>query len=195
MAPSWHKSADASKSKFEPCEADDPNRCQSVIKHGQCHYLAVPGSEYCMRHGGGKVEAREQRENLSNYRLLKWKTRLDEMRNSTNIKSLRDEIGITRIIIEETINKCKDSHELLLHSSQLNQLIITMEKLVKSCQILEEKNAYLLDKDQLFVIIDCITQIISEHVTDPDVMNEIGTKIYATITASASEQTEGKSPT
>lgn len=191
MAPSWH--GVKTETKFEWCEADDPLRCQSVIKTGQCPYKSVEGSPYCMRHGGGKVAAREKRENLSNYRLSKWKERLEEMRGNANIKSLRDEIGITRILIEEMINRCKDSHELLLHSSQINQLMITMEKLVRSCQSLEERNAYLLDKDQLYVIVDGITQIIGEHITDPDVLNKIGDKIHDTITASASEQAEGKS--
>lgn len=180
-------------SKFEVCAEDDPKRCQSNIRTGQCHYKAVEGSQYCLRHGGHVAEKQRSSENVSNYRLSVWQTRLNEMRNSEGIKSLRDEIGLSRIVIENIVNLCKTDNDLLMHHSKLNQSVLTMEKLITSCQRLEERNSYLLDKDQLFVIVDSITKIISEYVTDPDKMSEIGTKIYDTISRSASRTDERES--
>lgn len=192
MAPAWHGATDPSRSKFETCAEDDPNRCQAVISIGQCHYKAMPGSLHCIRHGGAKDQKKAEKKEVSNFRLLKWQARLEELRSHSSVKSLRDEIGISRIVLESILNKCKDEHDLLMHHSQINQSVLSLEKLIKSCQQLEERNSYLLDKDQLYIIVDSITQIISEYVTDPDKLNEIGAKIYGTITTSASESDEGE---
>lgn len=190
--PSWF-GAPNSQSKFESCAEDDPLRCQAVIATGQCHYKAMEGSKHCIRHGGAKDQKRLEKERVSNYNLNKYQARLEEKRSHANIKSLRDEIGITRMLLETFINKCNDDHELLMYHSQINQLTQTLEKLIKSCQHLEERNSYLLDKDQLYIIIDSITQTISKYVTDPDMLHNIGVEIHHVITASASDKTEGQS--
>src|SRR2546421_361414 len=78
--------------------------------------------------------------------IAKWQTRLDEFADNDKIKSLREEIGVLRILLEETMSRCHDTNELLLYSNKISELVIKIEKVVASCHRLENATGMLLDK-------------------------------------------------
>jgi hypothetical protein len=129
--------------KLIRCEVDDPRRCQSSGSQGQCPYTAMPESKFCQRHDGRGAVAREA-DKTNMYRLQVWQARLSEFSEHDKIKSLRDEIGILRILLEETMNKCRDTTALLLYSNKISDLCLRIEKLVSSCNRLEMKMGMLL---------------------------------------------------
>ena len=112
-------------------EADDPTRCQAVTKNGQCPSAQIEGSEYCMPHGGYAVANRQRAEGLRNYNLTKFfaKQQIANHADSTHIKSLRDEIGILRVMMEERLNGCKDAHDLLLQSGPIADLVMKINSI------------------------------------------------------------------
>lgn len=163
---------------------DDPNRCQAVNNQGQCHNIAVPGGKVCMVHGGNRQDDANKLAAIKNYRLTKWKSRVDDFADNPNVKSLREEVGITRLQLEELMSKCENNTDLLMYSDRIAKLITQIQGLVLSCQKLEEKAGTMLDKTQLFVIAEAIVVIISDHVTDPDALSIISGKIADTLTKS-----------
>jgi len=168
---------------WKRCERpDDPNRCQCVTGHGQCYNLAIEGSRYCGAHGGNKAQDVQTQKNLSGYRLAKYQNRLSEFSDSDKIKSLRDEIGILRILIEERFNySCKTETDLLLHSGPLADLVMKVEKLVSSCDRIESKLGLMMDKTQVLQLATEIVEIIGNFVTDEATLTDIATQIAATI--------------
>src|SRR5690606_33813265 len=100
----------------------DPNRCQAVIPTiGQCLNVAVDGKSFCAAHGAGtSMTKSESNQRLNNYRLTKWYGQVSEMTNSSEIKNLRDEVGILRVILQEIINSCHSAPELMAASQQIN---------------------------------------------------------------------------
>lgn len=161
---------------------DDPNRCQCVTTRGQCTNKALEGSKFCGAHGGNKAQEATEKANLSGYRLAKYQNRLREFSDSDKIKSLRDEIGILRILIEERFNfGCKNDMDLLLQSGPLSDLIMKVEKLVTSCDRIESKLGLMMDKTQIMQLATEVVEIISRFVLDEGTLTTIATEIAETI--------------
>jgi len=161
---------------------DDPNRCQAVNSQGQCNNKAVPGGENCMAHGGNKQVNKVEADSIRNYRLIKWQAKLSSKVNSPGIKSLRDEIGILRMVLEERLNQCEDASGLMIMSHTISDLVVKIEKLVSSCHKLEGSMGNLLDKQSILQfaaeIITIITEVLGK---DSDKVSLIADRIIGLI--------------
>lgn len=167
--------------KFVRCaEPDDPDRCQGVCKSGQCPYKKEPGLEYCPMHmASGKTGL--EKKAMRNYRLGKHQLRVEEFADNDQVKSLREEVGITRMLLEEIVNRCADANDLLMYSNKISQLVGQIEKLVVSCDRLERSTGMLLDKTRVTHLADVIINIIGMHITDPEALPQISHQILAEI--------------
>lgn len=155
-------------------EPDDPRRCQGMAGgKGQCWLVKVEGTQFCVVHGGAIELKQNQERDLKNYRLKKYQKRVGEFADSDQIKSLRDEIGILRMLIEERLNYVKDSHDLLMHSTIISDMLMKVEKLVTSCNRLETNLGVMMDKTQLLGFAAEAIDIIGRHVTDEDTLGLI----------------------
>jgi hypothetical protein len=170
---------DLFQSKFTKVAEDSPDRCQAVSKNvGQCRYRRQEGSQYCPRHGGNRGAAALKKEKLRNYHLGElMKKRVLEMSNSDDIKSLRDEIGIVRVMLEKRLNLLVDDHDVVMNTGPVMQMIQAIERLVVSCHRVEKDMGELLDRPQIMQFADEIIQSVTTHVSDKDVVFEIANDI------------------
>ena len=155
---------------------DNINRCQAVLSKGQCINKQAPGSEYCMAHGGNIGAQREAKQETRNYMLAKWQNKFKDKTSAPGLKSLRDEIGIMRMLLEERLLACHDSNDLILASAPISELLMKVEKLVVSCHKLERSMGELLDKTSMLQFASSVVEIISQHV-DPERVNTISDDI------------------
>jgi hypothetical protein len=160
-------------------EHSPAERCESSNAHGPCPYCKVPGSEYCPRHGANKGIQAEAKEVTRNYRLRQWKRRVGELADSDGIKSLREEVGILRMLLEETLNQCETPMDLLLYSQKMADLVMKIERLVVSCDKLENRMGLLLNKDSVLQLANTYVQIINNHIADPEVIERVSLEIAA----------------
>jgi hypothetical protein len=159
-------------------DLDDPReRCEGYSAAGPCPYKHVNGSKYCPRHGGNKAIEAQQKEAARNYRLTRWKQRINELADSDGIKSLREEVGILRMLLEEMLNQCNDSVDLLLYSHKISDLVLKIERLVVSCDKLENRMGLLLGKGSILHLAQQYVEVITENVSDPEVIERISEKI------------------
>jgi hypothetical protein len=144
----------------------DPRRCKGNARDGQCGNLAEPGSEYCAA-CGGRDHSREQ--DRRQYLLTKaeYRKRIAELSDHDDVKSLRDEIAIARMLIEERLNNIQDRNDLLASCGPLNQLLLTVERLVKSAHVLEQNLGLLLSKEAVLRLAhqlgDIVTDVLREE--------------------------------
>lgn len=124
----------------------DPRRCKGNARDGQCSNLAVPGSEYC-RPCGGRDRSLEIGRRQYLLQKAEYRKRLSELTDHEDVKSLRDEIAIARMLIEERLNNIHDKNDMLAACGPLNQLLLTVERLVKSAHVLEQNLGLLLSKE------------------------------------------------
>ncbi len=162
-------------------DPDDPNRCQAMNAHGQCPYISEKNGR-CMRHNAANKRHEEKKATL-NYRLTKYQTRVSELATSETLKSLREEVGLLRMMIEEIVNSCKNENELNINSQRIASMLMQANTLVLSCHKLEVATGALLDKTAIVNLADQIINIISEFVKDDAVLKMISDKIVASIVA------------
>jgi hypothetical protein len=164
----------------------DPNRCQGMTAHGQCLIIAVPGGKYCKMHGGQESNQLAQK-SIRNYRLLKFQARVNDFADNEQAKSLREEIGILRMVLEETLLRCEDENpekarlNLLIESSKITDMVSRIDKLVSSCHRLELATGGLLDKSAAIQLGAQIVSVISHHIDDENIIDAISAEIMTAI--------------
>ena len=155
---------------------EHPNRCQTTNTRGQCHNLGAMQPDgkrlkTCLPHGG-KLKSTKR-----NYNLTKWRARLDAKADAVGIKSLREEIGILRIMLEERLERAQDPMDLILQSGPISELVMKIERVVTSCHKLEGSMGQLLDKQALLAFATSVIGIITECVEDETVRQSIAERI------------------
>jgi hypothetical protein len=159
---------------YDVSSANDPERCLASTHQGQCWMRIAPGSRYCPSHMGFNEE---QKAKLRNYRLTKYAQRVNQFADSDVIKSLREEIGILRMLLEEILNNCQDSTDLLLYSSKIADLVSKVEHLVISCHRIENNLGFTMDKSTVLTLSSKIVNVISNNVSDPSIIDTIVNEI------------------
>jgi hypothetical protein len=161
------------ETKLHKVERASPRRCQASIPHGQCQYEVFEDTHLCAMHGGPTIARSQSRVQVRNYRLTRYKARVEEFAEAEGVKSLREEIGILRMIMEEIINKCRDSEDLLMYSSKISDLAVKIEKTVVSCHRLESSLGYMMDKAALLTIATQIVNIVNIYIKDENTLDAI----------------------
>lgn len=141
----------------------DPNRCQSLDSKGQCINKATEGGKYCMTHGGVQAAIAEARVEQRMYNAGKWRAAISKFQDHDKLKSLREEIGILRIMIDERLKLCHDPMDLMLYSGPLADMIVKVEKLVLSCNKIEMHLSGVLDHTQALQLAQEMVGIIGRH--------------------------------
>ncbi len=168
-------------------DPNDPRRCQGTYSGGQCPYLALPGVPNCRLHRGDLQLKAKEREATRLYKAQVWASRIGEQADHDKVKSLREEIGIARITLEELLNLCTDGTMLLQYSNRINDSVTRIQKLVTACHQLELSSGQLLDKTAVLNIAATIVEIVSEHVTDSDALANISDRLIEVITNATSK--------
>lgn len=135
-------------------------RCEHTSKTGQCYHNAVEGSKYCAEHSVDP-QAGLKRQYMLNK--AKYRQRYSEFAESDDIRTLKDEIAILRMVMEERLNMVTNDSEMLASCGQIASLAITIERLVKSCHTLESRLGSLLAKPTLLGIANDIVQILLQE--------------------------------
>lgn len=172
----------AEASRMHRVEADSPLRCQAVSKtRGQCLFERIEESQFCPMHSGPTGDLGTDRKQIRNYRLNMWQARMEEFADNPEVKSLREEVGITRIVLEETMNRCETPTDLLMYSNKIADLVMKIEKLVSSCHRLEAATGSLLDKSSALQLASIIIDIINRHITDEVILQLISEELIEAI--------------
>lgn len=158
-------------------DLDDPRRCQAVLPTvGQCLNKAVENSNFCYAHGGNRAVAAKKKKDMDNFRLNQYKERAEEFNSDDKIASLKGEIAILRILIEERFNRCTSQQELLLSSGPLSDLVMKSAALVEKCQKIDMKLNNLLDRSKVIQFAQVIIEIISKNVNE-EILESVSTEI------------------
>jgi hypothetical protein len=93
-------------------DAADPERCRFTHREGQCWSRSVDGSQFCEEHSPGH-NAAEHRKKLYLLAKAQARTRLAQLSEHEEIKSLRAEIALARMLIEERFNAISSDNDLI----------------------------------------------------------------------------------
>lgn len=159
--------------RWEAAEHHPSERCESTVANGQCPFLAVPETKTCPMHGANKSQQVLLEETRRAYRLRKWQDRIADFADDEQIISLREEIGILRMVMEEMLNKCEDSQDLLMMSHRIADTALKIERLITTCEKIERRTGAMLSKRSIIQLASRFVEIINNHVEDPDILEQI----------------------
>jgi hypothetical protein len=187
----------AQEQKLFRCEDDDPGRCQGVGAGGQCPFLSIDaavarglmpgdpvitkGVDKCPRHGANKKVQSNDVHRSNAYRLQVWQERVDEFAESDNVGSLRGEIGILRMILEQVVCQAGDVQELLLYSPKIQSLAAQIGQLATRCFSLERSLGLVLSKASAMQFASEVVDVIREHIDDDVKIESISSGIITAL--------------
>jgi len=163
---------------------DDPNCC----KHDGCTWKAVEGCTHCAMHGGANQAKNNNKKAIRTYTLTKFRDQMDHFMGDDNIKGLREEIGILRIVMQERLEQCTTSVDLLSHSHMIGDLAMKIEKLVTSCNKIEKSLGQYLDKNATVQLGMEVVAIVTKHVDDTKAIENIAEDLLGAIERITSEE-------
>jgi len=166
---------------MEKVAEDSPDRCHAVMSKGQCWIKKEGYSNFCKMHSGHSKNNAIKKEAHKNYLLRKWHQRIADKATSPDIKSLRDEIGILRMVLEALLNNCNTETDLILQSAPISELVMKVDRVVLSCHKLEGSMGQLLDKASILQFAGNVINIIASEVEDTIILNNIATKIQGAL--------------
>lgn len=171
----------------------DPNRCKVTVNgNNQCFHVAVPGENYCELHSHKPAGAAER--DIYYLTKARHRHRLTQLRDHEEIKSLREEIALTRILIEERWNQATSDADLLLACPMLNQLLLTLERLIKSSHQIEQNLGTLLSKSAVVTLGQSLVQLLIEELKQvpnyEEVIDRITDKLFNTIDKTVSSASQ-----
>jgi hypothetical protein len=163
---------------YTPGRVDDPaspDRCQGSGPHGnQCMLKKVPGSDYCPAHGGNMKVNKEAKEGLRNYKIEQARMRMDlnDKLNSSGLISLRDEVALSRYLLEQILNRVDNENDLILQHSAISDLLDKISKIVSACHKLELSTNSVMDEKQLIALAGAIVSVITTTIDATQSLSE-----------------------
>lgn len=159
---------------------DDPQRCKKTTSAGQCEHRSLDGSTFCQIHGGAlAARASERRQYLLNE--VRYRDRIQQFSEHSAVFSLKEEIGLVRVLIETRLNTLTDDEALVAAIPQLDKLVLTTSKLVGDAAKLEHALGNVLSKDVVYQLAQMFVEIVAEEVSvfegHEEVVDRITTRI------------------
>ena len=146
---------DETNSDHDPCQSKGIRTCP---------FAAVPGSRFCGRHGGeSEARANTSRREM-NYQFRRYQTQLEAGVRKANLNDLREEIALTRIMVENIVNSADSDASFLALIPSLNPLISTLDRLTTNNAKLEAFFGQFMTPEQVDTMITNILDIIIEEV-------------------------------
>jgi hypothetical protein len=168
----------------------DPERCKGSCGHEQCWNRAAAGSEFCAAHNG---RDKSELTNTRGYLLgcAQDQAKLARFAESENIKSLRDEIALARMMIERHWNAIKTDNDFVSRAPSINSLLLTIERLIKSSHSIEQSLQTLLGRPAVIAFAQLLVQAVMDELESvpnyEPIADRILKRVMATVSADAAK--------
>lgn len=155
----------------------DPSNCCIVPN---CNRLPHDGTDHCLKHGSHHYTNAVDKATVRSYMLNRWDSRMARFHGAENLKSLREEIAISRLTLEGILNRCSSEFDLLVYSVKISKMVDTIRALVVDCNRLEDKLGYTLDKGAILNLSEQLVVILA-NVVPEEKMVEVADQIVNAI--------------
>lgn len=151
-------------------EPDDDRRCQATIAGKQCGRVSMEATDRCERHGGN-TDFNRQMYIINNQEA---KNRFIRLNSHSELGSLSNEIAMARSLLEERFNAIGTSPaQLALNIGPLNQLLLTIERLVKSSHTLKFNLGEVVGRGALLSLAKTTSDVLLDELQGIDGFEEI----------------------
>lgn len=167
-------------------------RCQGQRDDGSaCTNRARLDSHLCANCFSKSHAKRINKESRRMYDLATYNGDIDRFSKAKEIRSLKEEVGISRMILERILKSIdpKNIAMMLARFPQINQSIKTIESLVVQCNKFDITAGQMLDKADVARLSSEIVKIVAEEIEDQVTLERIADRV-----AKLFEEQETSSP-
>lgn len=166
------------------------DRCQWVTSEGQCDRAAVNG-RFCNLHGPIKPDQALRHYHITNELVS---GNHDRHTAVSQIKDMREEIALTRALIETRLNLAKDESEFIASMGILHQYLKTVETLVASCHKMDTSLGNILNKASVLKLAQELVSIIAAELEGipgrDEIVDNVANRILECIGTANNEEKE-----
>lgn len=149
------------------CRKENCTKLAYTSKNGE--------SPYCARHGGNMVDIKAKKQEQRSYYKTKWANEIKDKTNLPNTKSLAEELGILRVLLDQKLGQCADAYELNMEANSISGLVLNVERLVSSIHAMDLRVA--ITEDNIKAIIDVLSIVLSDNISDKKLLLKITDEI------------------
>ena len=152
---------------------------------------ALPGDKYCATHGGRDklTPALSQRYDLTDAKMA---ARITMLNTPEDIYTLRDEIAMVRAMLERHLNRIQTDDELIRATPILNQLMLTLERLVKTSSDIEQRLGELMSREEAMTLARELVKLFTAAISHlPDHQQIVDNVIEGTYEVMSTRRIEG----
>jgi hypothetical protein len=164
----------------------DPERCQGVAPDGQCRNKREPGSNRCFTCLRGKSIALANELKLYHLTEARYRQKLAQLAEHDPLHALREAIALSIRLTEKRFNLVENDTEFLRAYGEINMLLLTRERLVKSAHVIEQELGVLIGKPTVLRLGQLVIHFAADELkTIPDysqIMLRISDQIVEAIT-------------
>ena len=163
-------------------------QCKWITSEGQCPRASDVGN-FCKDHGPVDPD-----QALKHYQITNVLVGDTHARHSAvgQIKDLREEIALTRAMIEARLNLSSGEAEFVASMGILHQYLATVEKLVSACHRMDSNLGNVLNKTSVIQLAQDMVAIIFEELEGVDgrdaIIDRIAHKIIETIGSATNKE-------
>lgn len=157
-------------------------QCEGRKEDGsRCTNRALIDSHLCANCFSKSHTKRITKERRRMYDLAQYNGDVDRFARAGEIKSLREEIAISRMLVERILKTipADSPAELLARFPQVNQGIKTIESLVTQCNKFDITAGQMLDKSEVARLSSEIVRIVADEIEDTAVLERISERMAA----------------
>ena len=165
---------DDNQKKYNADTAEpDEERCENTFGFGQCGYTAAPGKRYCPMCLAKKEKPANA---VAMYNLGKVKDRHNHFLNHDQAKTLSQEIGLLRILIEDVLaqaNAIEGPNGMAVYAAPMSDLIGKLSNLLCNDTKLNAMLGRTMNREEVKAMQEKMVGVIRKHVTDPLILQAI----------------------
>lgn len=152
--------------------------CVATTAKGPCfNKVDYPGG-LCAAHGGNRQKLALEKESIYSRLNAQYKERIKQMTDHTGHYSLKEEVGVLRILLENLLESVQsDPSKLLRMTGPAADLITKIEKLVLSSLRAERYIGGLLSRDQAGRMLQEAVDVIAEEIEDVEILERIAARL------------------
>lgn len=158
----------------EIVEEGAANRCQHSKRVNQCQYEVIQGQQYCRYHAPLYLVQYRKKNQLRKYNLVCHHARVHELATNPEARNLAEEIGILEHTLEVLMNQCHTPWDIQVNQHKIESLVEKIAKTMTMAHKLQAAMGQVLDQQSLATFVDKIVKAISDNVTDPIALKNIG---------------------
>lgn len=143
-------------------------------------FKPVEGTNVCPRHGANNVIKQQNKQKIYEINSERLRGRINVLASNPKRYTLDEELGVTRLTLEQLLNTIKED-EIYLHTDSISSLVSQIQKLVDSSIKVSKQLKLLMTPEDMNKVVQTLVDVLDRMIEDKEVLDAIATELLTTL--------------